>query len=400
MQAPTRSRILSIDILRGLTIALMILVNDPGDWSHVFSQLDHAAWNGFTLTDFVFPNFLFLVGVSIVLSLEARIAQGNCRLTLALRLLRRVGLIIALDLALTLLPHMHYHRLRLFGVLTRIALCSLAAGLLCIWTRRPRTLALTAAALLVGYWALMRFVPVPGFGVPTHTIPLLDPDRNLTAYLDRGFTAFTQRWLQTGRLYEGTRDPEGLLSTLPAIATTLLGCLTALWIRRPRLDSWIADHFRAYMTTAGLAFGGAISLAAGLLWSIIFPLNKKLWTSSYVLVAAGISLLCLALVYLLVEVRRLNETRPGRILTFPWLVFGSNAITAYVASVILEKTLSEIHTSTPPDHPANLLGWLYHHLFAFNGSTKLTSLAFAIAFTAACFLPNILLWRRRIFFKL
>src|ERR1035437_4571845 len=237
-------RVLSIDVLRGLTIALMILVNDPGDWGHVYAQLDHAEWNGFTLTDFVFPNFLFLVGVSIILSIDSRIARSAggildkaCKRSLALHMVRRAATIFAIKMFLSAFPHFHLTHLRIFGVLTRIAVCYLVAGLICLVTRRARTLAAITATLLVGYWALMRFVPVPlapasGFGIPTHAMPILDPDRNLAAWLDRGFNAFTRAWLHTGSLYNKTHDPEGLLSTLPAIATTLIGCLTGLWLRR------------------------------------------------------------------------------------------------------------------------------------------------------------------------
>ena len=392
------SRLTSIDILRGLTIALMILVNDPGDWHHVYTQLDHAEWSGFTLTDFVFPNFLFLVGVSLILSLESRMARGDTRRHLALHIVRRSAIIFALDLLLTLIPHFHYHHLRLFGVLTRIALCYLLAGLICLLTRRAIVLASIAATLLLAYWALMRFVPVPGFGIPTHDIPLLDPDRNLTAYLDRAFTAFTQHWLQTGNLYEHTRDPEGLLSTLPAVATTLIGSIAALWLRRPTLLSRVSRS-RLVPTTAGLALAGTLSLSAGLLWNLTFPINKKLWTSSYVLFAAGISLLLLALFHELADTRRLPDTRLGKALAYPWLVFGTNAITAYAISGLLVKLPELIHISSG-GHSVPLLAWVYQHLFAFHGSTDNTSLAFALVFTLLCFLPNLLLYRRRIFLKI
>ncbi len=390
------SRLASIDILRGLTMALMILVNDPGDWHHVYTQLDHAEWSGFTLTDFVFPNFLFLVGVSLILSLESRIARGDTRRHLALHIVRRSAIIFALDLLLTLIPHFHYHHLRLFGVLTRIALCYLLAGLLCLFTRRARNLAIVAAALLLTYWALVRFVPVPGFGIPTHQIPLLDPDRNLTAYLDRAFTAFTQRWLQTGSLYEHTRDPEGLLSTLPAVATVLTGSLAAIWLRR---TSSLLHRITPTRCRNGLLLAGASSAGAGLLWNLSFPINKKLWTSSYVLFAAGLSLLCLAAVYDLIEIRRLNQTPVGRVFSFPWLVFGTNAITAYAVSGLIVKLAELIHLPGS-GHSMPLLAWIYQHLFAFNGSTDNTSLLYALAYTLLCFLPILVLYRRRIFLKI
>jgi len=329
---PTPQRVLSVDVLRGLTIALMILVNDPGDWGHVYAQLDHAAWNGFTLTDLVFPNFLFLVGASIIFSLEGRIARGESRRALAGHMLRRAATLFAIKMFLSAFPHFHWTHLRLFGVLTRIAVCYLAVGLICLATRRARTLAAIAAGLLVGYWAMMRFVPVPGFGVPTHAMPILDPERNLAAWIDRGFTAFTQRTIHVGSLYNHTHDPEGLLSTLPAIATTLIGAVAGLWIRRVggTKESGVFGSKPRARCLSGLVVAGIGGLAAGLAWSRWFPINKNLWTSSYVLYAAGWSLVLLALCYWLIDMRRMNERPAGRGLLWPWLVFGSNAITAYV----------------------------------------------------------------------
>src|ERR1700679_2764905 len=200
--AAPSTRVLSVDVLRGLTIALMILVNDPGDWAHTYAQLDHAKWNGFTLTDFVFPNFLFLVGASIIFSLQSRIARGESKKTLALHIVRRSFLIFAIKIFLSAFPYFHFTNLRIYGVLTRIALCYLIAGLICLVTQRVRTLAAITATLLIGYWLLMRFVPIPGIGTPTHEVPLLDQNANLAAWLDRGINAFLQRAIHTGPLYE------------------------------------------------------------------------------------------------------------------------------------------------------------------------------------------------------
>jgi predicted acyltransferase len=441
--AASPARVLSIDVLRGITIAFMILVNDPGDWAHTYTQLDHAKWNGFTLTDLVFPNFLFIVGASIILSLHSRIlrsASGKLdrasRRKLALHILRRSAIIFAIDILFGLYPHFHYTHLRLYGVLTRIALCYLVAGLICLITQRADRLLTICAILLVGYWALMRFVPVPGCGIPTHEIPILDPDCNLAAWLDRHIIAFTQTYLHTGRLYENTRDPEGLLSTLPAIATTLLGAVTALWLRRtdqpvlearhPELSaqrgveghrdtpltqtvgtSSPQTHSPAALTPArlltGLLSAGVLFLIAGLLWNLWFPINKNLWTSSYVLFSAGWALLALAVFYWLIDVRRLNETKVGKALTFPWLVFGSNAITVFCISVFIVETMIWIKipsTVGVDGKPITAWFWIYHNLYAPNGSTNLTSLAFAVGFVAICFIPNWLLYRKRIFLKI
>ncbi len=411
--APQRvlvSRVLSVDVLRGLTIALMILVNDPGDWAHTYSQLDHAAWNGFTLTDLVFPNFLFLVGASIIFSLESRIARGESKRTLALHMVRRAFTIFAIKMLLTAFPHFHMTHLRIFGVLTRIAVCYLIAGLICLYTRRARTLLAISAALLVGYWALMRLVPVPGYGIPTHDMPILDPERNLAAWLDRGFNAFTQRWLHTGTLYNRTHDPEGLLSTIPAIATTLLGSVTALWLRRAHQNSERGEGstpIPAVQILRVLVLCGILGLMFGLLWSFTFPINKNLWTSSYVLFAAGWSLLLLALCYWFIDIRSLNRTPAGKALLLPWLIFGSNAIAAYVISNFLVELALWIKVPAGalvhPDSPATRISawyWTYRHLFARHDSTNITSLAFALAFVALLFLPNLVLWRKRIFLKI
>jgi predicted acyltransferase len=451
---PAPQRVLSVDVLRGLTIALMILVNDPGDWGHVYAQLDHAEWNGFTLTDFVFPNFLFLVGASIVFSIESRMAKGDCKRSLAFHMFRRAVTIFAIKMFLSAFPHFHLTHLRIFGVLTRIAVCYLIAGLIClaVWNvhRRIRTLLAITAILLIGYWALMRFVPVPGFGVPTHAMPILDPDRNLAAWLDRGFNAFTRRWLHTGSLYNHTRDPEGLLSTIPAVATTLIGCITGLWLRdrvphvrrispdvglvasaaptHPNEGSSQPDPARAervegvveappHLDHGGPAnglrrFGGLYPASVllcmmGVLWNDTFPINKNLWTSSYVLYSVGWSLFLLALCNWLIDTRHLNEKPVGKALLFPWLVFGSNAIAAYVLSNLFVEIALWIKVPAgalvnPADPTQRISAWLwtYRHIFARHDSTNVTSVAFALAFTALCFLPNWLLWRRKIFLKI
>jgi predicted acyltransferase len=434
--AASQKRVLSIDVLRGLTIALMILVNDPGDWDHVYTQLDHAPWNGFTLADLVFPTFLFIVGASIILSLRSRIARANfagaistldlsTKKNLALHIIRRAAIIFAIGLFLAAFPRFDLTHLRLFGVLPRIAICYLIAGLICLYTQRPRNLIAITATLLIGYWALMRLIPVPGHGIPTLDIPILDQNRNLAAWLDRTFNAFTQRYLHTGILYERTRDPEGLLSTIPAIATTLIGSITALWLSRvatplmpssrpersgverpPHFASAASIHSGSPIT---LALAGLTCVIAGLLWNITFPINKNLWTSSYVLFSAGLSLLLLALCYWLIDVRRLNETKAGKWLIAPWLIFGSNAITAYVISALFVEimlwirvpansvTMHGVYQANP--RSATVWLWTYRWLFARGGSTHITSLIFAIAFVAVCFIPNWLLWRKRIFIR-
>ena len=386
-------RILSIDALRGLTVAFMILVNDPGDWSHIYWPLDHAEWNGFTPTDMVFPMFLFLVGYAVVFSVDSRLKQGVPRRTIALQILRRAAIIFALKMFLSAYPHFHLTRLRIYGVLTRIALCYLVTGLIFLYVRSVRALAGIAVVLLAAYWILLRFVPIPGLGLPVRDFPLLDPDRNLTAWIDRGVSTFTEQWLHTGRLYEKTRDPEGLLSTLPAIATTLFGVLAALWLR--------ARDIAMSRRVLVLGASGLLSLALGVLWNPWFPINKKLWTSSYVLFAGGWSLLALAVAFWLFDARRVQDrSRVAKAMLWPMQVFGANALTAYIVSEFLVETM--IWIKLPPDqagHSLTAWAWMYFHLFARNGSTANTSLAFAVVYVMLCFAPNWILWRRKIFVR-
>ncbi len=371
----------------------MILVNDPGDWAHVYPQLNHAEWNGWTLTDLVFPNFLFLVGCSIVFAVSSRVAKGVPRHTIALQMLRRAVIIFAVKMFLTAYPHFHLTHLRIFGVLTRIAACYLAAGLLFLYVRSARALGIVAASILLSYWLLMRFANVPGLGHPLVDFPLLDPNNNLTAWMDRGFDAWTQRWLHTGRLYEHTRDPEGLLSTLPAVATTLLGVLAAVWLRRP---GGIAAK-----TRDGLLAAGALAFAAGELWGRWFPVNKNLWTSSYVLVAGGLSLAALGVAYWGLDALELQRrSRVVRAALWPMLVYGSNAITAFVLSNLIVLTLLAWKVPGADGRMSTAWNWPYAHLFARHGSSVNTSLGFACVFVVVCFLPNWWLWRKRIFLRL
>lgn len=388
-------RVLSVDVLRGLTIALMILVNDPGDWTHIFGPLEHAEWNGWTLTDLVFPTFLFLVGASIVFSMTARAARGNCRGTLTGRAFVRAGKIFLLAMVLNFFPYMHWTHLRLYGVLSRIAVCYLFAALIVIATKRVRWLVLITAALLVGYWILLRWVPVPGIGMPGRDVPFMDKNLNLAAWLDRAAMGWTQRWLHTGTLYNHTRDPEGLLSTLPATATTLLGALAGLGMQAASSGraSWKNVRLRL------LAWGVA-GIAAGEVWSRWFPINKNLWTSSYVLLAAGIAAIVLVACSWMVDDRPQPWPRVLRAVMWPWLVFGSNAIAAFTVSIVIVKTMLYLHATGADGVRRTWWYLMYWDVFGRAGSNVWTSLAFAVSFVIVCFLPIWFLWRRKIFLRL
>ncbi|MDQ1452143.1 MAG: hypothetical protein QOK38_2009 [Acidobacteriaceae bacterium] len=377
-------RYLAIDVLRGLTIAFMILVNDNGS-DRAFSALKHAEWNGFTPTDLVFPTFLFLVGASIVFSTESRLARGVTRAALFAHTVRRAIILFLLGLIVNSAPFFRLSTMRYYGVLPRIALCYLIVASLYIWIRRPVGSAAgqpsvadkigLLVACLLGYYILMRFVPVPGFGVPGRDIPFLDHDANLVAWLDRHI--FSAR-----HLYERTRDPEGLLSTIPALGTTLMGVLTGLFLRTSKPDSRKA---------LVLTVAGASSVLLGLLWNPWFPINKKLWTSSYVLYAAGWSLLILAAFWFLVQVR---GYRRG---TGALLVFGTNAITAYVISEVMADCLGNVRIGPH----SNVLRWTAEHIAAVMPSwPALGSLAYSLLYVLVCWLLVLPLYRKKIFIKI
>jgi predicted acyltransferase len=378
---PAVHRWLSIDVLRGLTIGFMIMVNNNGGGNDAYWAMKHTDWNGFTPTDLVFPTFLFLIGISTVFSTEARLAKGATKQSLLVHTLRRAVILFLLGLLVNSFPLFHLHTLRLYGVLPRIALCYFLISILYLTHPSWKTIATLAAAALLGYWILMRFVPIPGYGIPTHDVPLLDHDINLTAWLDRQI-------FPASHLYERTRDPEGLLSTLPALATALIGMLTALWLRSTR---------SILQKARGIAFAGCTSLLLAGIWNTSFPINKKLWTSSYVLYAAGWSLLLLALSIWLVDVlgARRSDAATRRTYT-PLLVFGTNAIAAYVFSELLPGALNLYHF----DAHNPLTRRLYLDILHLVPNAPIASMIYCILFVAICWLAIYPLYRRRIFLKI
>jgi predicted acyltransferase len=383
---PRQHRWLSVDVLRGLTIGFMIMVNNNGGGSNAYWAMKHTDWNGFTPTDLVFPTFLFLVGISTVFSTQARLAKGDTKSSLLFHTIRRAIILFLLGLLVNSFPFFHLHTMRFYGVLPRIAICYLIIGILYLYSPSWKDKVAIAVAALIGYWILMRFVPVPGYGVPTHTIPLLDRDANLAAWLDRQI-------FSAPHLYERTRDPEGLLSTLPALATALIGMLTGLWLRSTRS---IVQKAR------GIAYAGCACLLTGGLWNFTFPVNKKLWTSSYVLYAAGWSLLLLALSIYLVDIYGARKTDAQQADTqarhryMVLLVFGTNAIAAYVLSELLPGLLDLVH----PRPGIPFLRWFYQGIVSIIPYQPMAAMAYCILFAAVCWLPIYALYRRRIFLKI
>ena len=375
-QAPpgaASSRLMSLDLFRGATIALMILVNDPGDGRASYWPLKHADWNGWTPTDLVFPFFLFIVGVAMAFSFTSRLQRGEVRTHLFKHVAWRGLALAGLGIFLNGFPnHFGLDHWRFYGVLQRIAICYVITSALELWTNWRTQLAV-AFACLVGYWVLMRYVPVPGFGIPTHDMPLLDPDRNIAAWLDRK--------LLMGHLYEGTRDPEGVLSTIPALATCLAGLLTGKWLR--------TANSAAKKAVAMLAVG-VLAILVGKTWDVWFPINKKLWTSSYVIFTAGLALICLAACYWVVDVKRLRGAWTKVI-----LVLGTNAIAAYFFSEFVAKLIENIHLGG-----VTIQQFIYWRLFAPFASPANASLLFAVTYVAFCWGAMALLYRKRIFIKI
>ena len=350
-------RIVSLDAFRGLTIAAMILVNSPGTWDAIYWPLNHAAWHGWTPTDLVFPFFLFMVGMTLHLSRRDTLAHA----------LRRTAILFVLGLFLNTFLFFDLSTLRIPGVLQRIAVCYWT-----VWCVRrvtgPLGQGVLATVLLVTYWMLMTKVPVPGVGAPN-----LEPARNLAAYVDS--------LLLTGHMWSWTKtwDPEGVLSTIPAIATTLMGAIAGAWLRTPR-----PEHVRV----AGFVGAGALLARLGVFWGESFPINKSLWTSSFVLLTGGLASALFGLCYLVADVWRYRGW------TRPFVVYGGNAIFVYVASSLVARTLGVVKVGgvSLQQHAfeALLAGWLPVHA---------ASLVWALMTVAFWWLVLLALDRRGLRFK-
>lgn len=374
LRAPSK-RMVSVDVLRGITIAFMILVNDGERGS--YGALHHADWNGWTPTDLVFPTFLFLVGITIVFSTESRLARGASKFSLLAHTFRRFAILFLLGLVVNGFPYFHLGTLRIYGVLQRIAICYLIASLLYLWDKRPASKVAIVIAALVGYWVLLRWVPVPGCGMPGRDIPFLDKTCNLTSYVDRHV-------FPAARLYHRVRDPEGLLSDLPSVASTLLGMLTAMWLRSKRTPSRKAW---------GMLAAGIVGVALGLLWGRSFPINKNLWTSTFVLFAGGCSLIGLAICYWAIDIKNWKKGW-----TYIWIVFGMNAITAYVFSELFASAVSQYHLHTAARN-VRLKAYVFDHWYAHIPSPHLAALAYSLTTVAVSFVLVLILYRKKIFLK-
>jgi len=363
-------RMTSLDVFRGLTIAGMILVNNPGTWDAIYSPLEHSKWHGWTPTDLVFPFFLFIVGVSITLALSRRAEGGGSRRDLYLKIVRRAVIIFALGLLLSDFPYNDPATFRIPGVLQRIAVCYLFASVIFLNTTWRAQAAITAA-LLLAYWAILTFVPAPGFAAGDLSMP-----GSIASYVDRGvFGRHTWKPLY---------DPEGILSTTGALATTLAGVLTGQYLRTRR---------EPLEKVAAMFVAGTGCVVVGWAWNYWFPVNKALWTSPYVVLTTGMALQLLAACYWLVDIKRLRRW------SLPFAVFGTNALAVYFLSEFFVLLASLVRFTRPDGSQSDLLGLIYEKLFASWASPVNASLAFAVCTVLFWLGVMSLLYRKRIFIK-
>ena len=359
-------RIIALDILRGLTIIFMIIVNDPGSWSHVYSPLLHADWNGLTPTDYIFPTFLFIMGTSIVLSLGKK-TQSQPKTELIKKIIWRSIKIYVVGLILWLWPTFDFERIRWVGVLPRIAFVYFFTALLFVYTSR-KTQLFSAIGLVVGYLILMCFVPVPGIGIPDLSVP----GKNWAHYIDALYLP--------GVLWQKTWDPEGILSTLPAIATGIFGMLAGYIIKsQKQLSEKLIE----------LLIMGSVLLFFGDVLQYIFPLNKNLWSSSFTIFLAGISSLALGFFVFICDLKQW-----GKYLTFAQ-IFGVNSIFTY--------TLAGIFTTI--FYSDQIWGFKFNDIFmegvtALGIAPKLASLLYALLYAGVIWLPAKYLYHKKIYIKL
>lgn len=427
----SQQRLISLDAFRGVTIAGMVLVNNPGTWSSIYAPLKHAEWHGITPTDYIFPFFLFIVGIAIPMALGKRIAEGITN-DVYLKIVTRAATIFALGLIMSALPFFNFTdteipyllkiaaflglsaalfyylwgktkiaaiiagsvfavltilwlagyvfipydvaTMRIPGVLQRIAVSYLIVSILYIHTNWKQQ-TMIGCGLLLLYWFLMTTIPVPGCEVTT----IDDKACNLAAYLDRLILGEAHIW-RSAKVF----DPEGILSTIPAIVTTISGVLTGTWLTTKRGD---------LEKVSGLFFFGVVLVAVGWMWNWIFPFNKALWTSSYTLYTSGLALCFLGFCYWLIDIKGYKRWAK------PFIIFGVNALALFVFSGILARLLALIKVTASDGASVSLQKWIFDTIFLSVAAPINASLMFAVGYILFWLFLMWLLYRRRIYIK-
>jgi len=376
--APTR--LISVDAFRGLTVAGMLLVNNPGTWSAIYPPLAHAPWHGWTPTDLIFPYFLFIVGITTHLSLSARRARGDDDAAIRAQIIKRAALIVIFGLLLASFPWTpitRFTNIRIPGVLQRIGVAYAFAALLTLRTTLKQQV-LIVVTLLYGYWFAMTLVPVPGADGGIGANLLTAPSRTLAAWTDRLFLE-GHLWSQSK-----TWDPEGVLSTLPAIATAMLGVMAGRWLGTARP---LAERL------SGLFAAGALAMVAGLMWHWSFPINKSLWTSSYVLFTAGMACVTLGTITWLTD--SVGATRWAR----PLVIYGTNPMIAFVGSGMMARLIYSLWKVDVDGKQVAIQSAIYQTYYASWLSPRDASLAFALSFVLLWYGILWALWKRGVVLK-
>ena len=438
-------RLLSLDVFRGMTIAAMVLVNNPGTWSSIYGPLKHADWHGLTPTDWIFPFFLFIVGAAIPIALGKTRSGGGSARGVYRKIMVRAVVIFALGLAISVIPFFqfgatdapdalklliwiamtaslfflllrrfktagvmfavsiaglmllviagysvvpyNFGTMRIPGVLQRIAVCYLAVAVIYLHTNWKQQAGI-AAVLLLGYWALMTLIPVPGCEVTT----IDDKACNLAAWLDRSILTENHIW-RSAKVF----DPEGILSTLPAMATTLSGVLAGTWMRSRSLGgkplAFDQKERSGNDIASGMFFFATALLAMGYIWSYYFPLNKSLWTSSYVLVTSGLALLTLACCYWLIDIKGYRKW------TWPFVIFGVNALPLFVFSGIMARMLGAYRIGGVGESPISMQKWIFDQVFLSIANPIDASCLYAVSFILFWLFLMWLLYRKQIFIR-
>ncbi len=375
-------RLLSLDFFRGLTVASMILVNNPGSWGNIYAPLEHAEWNGCTPTDLIFPFFLFIIGVSIAYAMGSKKLDQASHNRTILKALKRALILFGLGFILAIFPRNFatydlidaIKNVRIPGVLQRISLVFFIAAFIFLKSSE-KTIFKTIVVILVGYWILMMFVPVPGLGYAN-----LEKETNLGAWLDR--TILTEAHLWKSSI---TWDPEGILSTFPAVATALFGVLVGIYLKK--------KDIAAANKIAWLFSIGVFATLAGLIWDLNFPINKALWTSSYVLYTGGLATIILALCYWIIDVNKYNN------FTKPFVIYGVNAITVFFVSGLMPRLVNMIKVELPDGEEIGALSWVYQTFFVPYFSPINASLAYAITFIMFFFVILWFMYKKNIIIK-